>query len=252
MTNPFPGVDPYVEAQGLWRDFHATFLNYLREAIGDRLPDNYEARIDEHVKPVDIEMGIEARIYPDVAVTRGESPRPGGGGTSVLEPETMPTVIFDEVRQLYLEILHRPDRQLVAVVELLSPSNKAGGSRRDSLVRRNAILRQEDVHLVELDLLIGGERLPMRRPLPRGEFYAVVAGAGRRPDCDVYAWGLDDPLPPIPIPLREPDPDVVVDLAAVYSQAYERGRYARSIDRRAPLEPPLPPERRDRAEGRPS
>src|SRR4051812_23205839 len=39
MISPFPGVDPFVEAQGYWPDFHPTFLNYWREAISDKLPD---------------------------------------------------------------------------------------------------------------------------------------------------------------------------------------------------------------------
>ena len=57
----------------------------------------------------------------------------------------------------------------------------------------------------------------------------------RRPDCEVYAWTLRDPLPRIPIPLLALDPDVVLDLGAVFATAYERGRYVRLIDYAAPL-----------------
>ncbi len=248
MSNPFPGVDPYIEAQGLWPDFHSTFLNYLREAIGDGLPSDYEARLDERVKLVDIEAGGETRLRPDVAIVRGEPGRSSGVAT-LLEPETIPTVIFDEDRELYLKILRRPDRQLVTVIELLSPSNKAGLDQYDYLARRNALLRQE-VHLVELDLLIGGHRLPMKRPLPRGDFYAIVARAGRRPNCEVYAWGVEDRLPAVPIPLRTPDPDVIIGLCDVYATVYERGRYARSIQREVVLDVPLEAERRAWAEAR--
>src|SRR5438105_397599 len=28
MPSPFPGVDPYLEAQESWEDFHAKFINY--------------------------------------------------------------------------------------------------------------------------------------------------------------------------------------------------------------------------------
>jgi hypothetical protein len=41
----------------------------------------------------------------------------------------------------------------------------------------------------------------------------------------------------LPIPLR--DPDVVVDLAAVYQTAFARGKYARSLDENAPLNLPF-------------
>ena len=88
----------------------------------------------------------------------------------------------------------------------------------------------------------------MERPLPPGDFYAIVARWEQRPDCQVYAWGVRHRLPELPIPLRAPDPDVVVDLAEVYATAYDRGRYARSIDREAPLVLPMDPEDLDWAE----
>ena len=53
----------------------------------------------------------------------------------------------------------------------------------------------------------------------------------------MYAWPLRHVLPAIPIPLLSPDPDVWLDLAAVFATTYERGRYARSLDYAAP--PPV-------------
>jgi hypothetical protein len=47
-------------------------------------------------------------------------------------------------------------------------------------------------------------------------------------------------LPAIPIPLRAPDPDVWLDLGAVFAMTYERGRYARSVDYDGPFSPALP------------
>jgi hypothetical protein len=137
-----------------------------------------------------------------------------------------------------LKILSRPDRTLVTVIELLSPSNKIDPSRRDYLTRRNAILGQA-IHLVELDLLVSGGRLPMKRPLPKADYHAVVSRWERRPDCEVYSWTVRQPLPRLPIPLRDPDPDVVVDLASVYHTAFARGRYARSIDEAKSLSLPF-------------
>ena len=84
--------------------------------------------------------------------------------------------------------------------------------------------------LVELDLLLKGRRLPLGEPLPAGDCYAFVARGDRRPDCQVYAWTLRQPLPAVPVPLLPPDRDVAVDLGAVFAVTYQRGRYARSID----------------------
>jgi hypothetical protein len=47
------------------------------------------------------------------------------------------------------------------------------------------------------------------------------------------------PLPAIGIPLRDPDPDVTLDLGAVMNAAYEDGGYDLSVDYRKKPEPPL-------------
>src|SRR5205085_8771496 len=137
------------------------------------------------------------------------APMKDAPGALALEPVTIPLMILDETREVFIEILHRPDRSLVSVLELLSPSNKIDPGRGDYLAKRNAILRQP-VHLVELDLLVGGRRLPMDRPLPAGDYYVLVARGDRRPDCDVYAWTVRQPLPTFRVPLLAPDPDILI------------------------------------------
>lgn len=55
----------------------------------------------------------------------------------------------------------------------------------------------------------------------------------------MYFWSIRRPLPAIPIPLRAPDPDVWLDLAAVFTTTYDRARYGRVLDYRRPLDLPL-------------
>ena len=155
-----------------------------------------------------------------------------------MEPVVIPHELTEEVRQGRIQILHRPDRSLVTVVELLSPANKAGDGCADFCAKRLAILRQR-VHLVELDLLLGGRRLPLSKPLPAGDYYAMISRSDKRPNCEVYAWALHEPLPPIPIPLRNPDPDVLVDMGRVFETAYARGRYGRSLPYGKPPRAPM-------------
>jgi hypothetical protein len=38
MSSPFPGIDPYLEAQGFWEGFHQRYVTYLCDALNDRLP----------------------------------------------------------------------------------------------------------------------------------------------------------------------------------------------------------------------
>lgn len=232
MPSPFPGMDPYLESPAFWPDFHARFIIHWSEALADRLADHYEVRIDERVNLVELHPEKIRRFRPDVAVTQGErSPGivPAPSGLSTLEPVAIPLLIDEDLRETYIEILHRPDRSLVAVLELLSPYKNEEPDRSTYLARRNALLHH-DVHLVELDLLLDGQRIPLAGPYPPGNYFALVADATQRPTCHVYAWTMRQPLPSIPIPLRAPDPAVWLDLAAILAVTYERGRYARAID----------------------
>lgn len=147
---------------------------------------------------------------------------------------------MDETREAYIEILQRPEMALVAVLELLSPWNKTEPGFGEYLAKRNALFRQ-DVHVIELDLLLGGRRLPLGKSLPEGDYFALISRGDRRPDCNVYHWGLRDKLPIIPLPLRAPDSDAATNLAEVFSVAFERGFYNQSPDfgRRLPVS--LPP-----------
>jgi hypothetical protein len=242
MPSPFPGIDPYLEAQKFWEGFHAGFVTYCRDALNDALPESYVAELDEHLRLVDLSGLVPKLIVPDVAVVKAgqESSsrsrhRKKAGGTLTLEPVTMrlPRDTM-EVRGVWIEIRRLPKRTPVAVIEVLSPTNKSGDGSFEYKMKRQAMIRQR-VHLIELDLLLGGKRLTMGAALPRGDYYVLVSRADRRPDCDVYAWTIRDPLPTIPIPLAGTDPAVVLDLGPVFATAYERGRYSRLIDYSSPL-----------------
>lgn len=228
MPSPFPGMDPYLEDPAFWPDFHHSFIAYWCDALNDQLPDQYEARINVRARLVELPEEPPKEVTPDVEIATTDS---------VVEPVAVPLILVAETEDSYIQLLHRPERSLVAVLELLSPSNKTNPDRADYLLKRNALLRQQHVHLIELDLLLGGQRLPMGGPLPQGDFYALVSRAGERTHSEVYAWTLQQRLSAIRQPLKEPDPDLVFDLGAVLVTAYERGRYARALRYAAP--PPV-------------
>ena len=232
MPSPFPGMDPYLEQSACWRDFHLTFINYLRNAINDRLPQNYDARIEERVVILDSFDQPSQWFESDVAVAQetasSTAPQSRPSVSGLLEPVTVPLIIPQRERQRYIEIYDYPEQTLVAVIEVLSPTNKRSRGRDEYLTKRDSLLNQE-VHLIELDLLVGGQRLPVAEPLPADDYYAFVARADRRPYCDVYHWSVRQPLPAIPIPLKAPDPDLIVELQPVFTEAFARGRYERRL-----------------------
>jgi hypothetical protein len=145
---------------------------------------------------------------------------------------------LERMREIRIDILHRPDRSLVAVLEVLSPAKKAGEGLQEYRAKRKAVLQQK-VHLVELDLFVGGTRLPLSMPLPTGDYFVFLSRADNRPNCEVYSWNVRQPLLTIPIPLKAPDADVSINLGKVFQVTFERGRYARSLSYGQPLPPPF-------------
>jgi hypothetical protein len=129
---------------------------------------------------------------------------------------------------------------LVTVLQLLSPINKSPGTGGlDAYLHKRLELLPRGCHLVELDLLRGGQRLPMSGPLPPADYHVFIGRTGMRPRCQVISWPLRDPLPKIDIPLLPEDPDLPFDLQSVFRAAYEPALYDRRLRYDQPLEPPL-------------
>jgi len=245
MPSPFPGMDPYLEDPAIWEEFHHVFLTECMYQLSDRLPRGYIAKIDERVQLVSADDDAARQYVPDITVagprTRGGS-APAAGGTATLttlEPVTIPFVESIEVREAYIEIVRLPDHDLVTSIELLSPWNKFGEGIGEYRSKRRNLVRN-GVHVVEIDLLTRGRRTQLSRPLPSGDYFVCVFRGDRRPNVDVYAWGVRQPLPPVPVPLRTPDPDVAMDLALVVTTVYDRGRYERKLRYGMPLTASLP------------
>ena len=242
MTSPFPGMDPFVEGQD-WEDFHTGFIAELAAALVPRIRPKYVARKErriyvEHSYPADDRL-----VRADVAVISDErasveSPEPGAARAAV-SPVVLHLPMPEERRESFLTLRDRQTMHVVTVIELLSPANKrpGGDGRREYLSKRESVLGST-THLVELDLLREGERLPTVEPLPPGDYYAFVCRQ-RRYQAEVYGWTLRDRLPTIPIPLAGDDPDVRIDLAEVFTSTYDRAGYDYSLDYTRPIQPPL-------------
>jgi hypothetical protein len=243
MPSPFPGMDPFLESQGFWQDFHTSLLTYCREFVNASLPAHYVALIEERISLVDLTGEALGGFRPDVSIVREQHVTTAlkeQRGVATLEPVAVPLARkdLDEVPERWIEIKRLPDLALVTVIEILSPTNKSGMGRGQYLQKRSELLDQR-VHLVDIDLLLRGQRLPMGALLPSGDYYAFVSRAEKRESSDVYAWSIRRALPPIPIPLTPPDPDLSLDLGAVVARAYDQGRYQRLVHYTGPLDFPL-------------
>jgi len=244
MPSPFPGMDPFLESQE-WEDFHSAAINVIRDLLTPELVPAYVARIERRVY-VETEPGEpdSYRVADVAVVAEGPNARRAAdvsaSSAATLTPVECIMHIATERREAYLEIRDRESSEVVTVIELLSPTNKRGGGdgRAEYRAKRKKILASA-THLVEIDLLRGGLPLPTESGLPAGDYFVLVSRSHRRPRVEVYAWPLEHRLPKIPIPLREGDGDVVLDLQAVLDTVYDRARYDVSLDYDAEVVPPL-------------
>jgi hypothetical protein len=239
MPSPFPGMNPYLEQEAVWHDFHERFCPAAAEFLTVQIRPHFIAKIDEHVYIH--ELPDEARRFigrADVTVAQPR-PRVGTTSTATLEaPARVQLPAVDIERLSFLEIRDRQTQRIVTIIELLSPSNKQPGPDREQYVAKRSELLHSAVHFVELDLLRGGPRMPMAN-LPECDYYALVGRIDERPRAGVWPIQLCDPLPVIPIPLMAPHPDARLDLKQVLDRIYDAAGYEDYIYSGAPR-PPLP------------
>ena len=243
MPSPFPGMNPYIERPDVWNDFHDTFIPVLREVLAPQVRPNYYVRIEENLyihEPTDGERFTLGR--PDLSIHSRPRPTATAGGIAVAAPAYvgMPVVVEEE-RLPYLEIRDRAKHEVVTVIELLSPANKATSGRDQYLAKVQRILASR-TNFVEIDLLRDHPKMPWDR-LPECDYYALVSRhadrQGDKPQAAIWPLGIRDPLPTVPIPLRAGEAEPTVDLQAILHRIYDAAGYSMFLYEFEP-EPPLP------------
>jgi hypothetical protein len=249
-------MDPFLERPSIFPDFHDGFIAAMRESLQPQMPDPYYAALGRRAW---VEIS-ERFIGPDVSVLRDQrGERSTRGNIAVVDPQvTEPVVIHvphDERVETFVEIYsgRGPERRLVTVIEVLSPSNKTAGEQgRDLYLRKQAELLQSKTHLLEMDFLRAGlhttavPRDRLERQVTGFDYHVCLHRFDNFEDFYVYPIRLIHPLPTVLVPLLPGDGDVRLDLQAVFNRTYEAGPYAREIDyRQDAIEPPV--EERDAA-----
>jgi hypothetical protein len=233
-------MNPFLERDEVWPDFHHRLIDRMAEAIADQVDPRYLVKIEEHLYLQEVAGGPHhASPRADLGVKQGAGQGAVGASVAVLEAPARVHLPWPEVEpQVFLEIRDRSSRALVTVLELLSPTNK-GRHREQYLLKRDQILIST-AHLVEIDLLRGGEPLPAP-DRPGCDYSVVVSRTERRPEADFWPIRLHAPLPVVPIPLSAPDRDATLNLQELLHRVYDAGRYARYIYEGSP-QPALRPE----------
>jgi hypothetical protein len=226
-----------VEA-GIFHAFHHDWITELARALNrGLLPSDYYALPEQ----------FAAGFGPDVLTLQeerngdAEAGGPGvptsGGGVQLAAPKLQPLaetdMAFYRRKQNVVAVRHVSGDRIVAMIEIVSPGNKAARNPLRAFVQKAAELLDKGVHLLIVDLHAPGKRDPDGI---HGEIWQEVAGqeyalpANRPLTLAAYETGnalrayvvqaaVGDPLTDMPLFL-EPGKSVEVPLEATYNAAF--------------------------------
>ena len=251
MPSPFPGMDPYLEDCDLWPDVHARLITAAAAALTPLIRPKFLARVEQRTFSFKLDdPADDLYLVPDIRVvyrTREGGPQPpfdtGEGGTAVLEGVEVTEELLQVGVQRYIDVIDAASREIVTVIEIVSPSNKlSGGAGQRAFERKREQVQASETGWVEIDLLRGRRSMPVPNRIPETAYMAFTdrfdptTKFGRRQH--LFPIDLRRPLPTLPIPLRPDDVPVPLNLQAVLDRIYDEAAYDGSADYAADPPPP--------------
>ena len=231
----FPGMNPYLERPDLWPEIHYGLISGLMRSLNPQINPKYRAAVDKRVYLDAVFVGI-----PDTAIAQKEStPSPDGASTAVLsKPERVAVPMMEEVTERFLEIREVATRQVVTVIEVLSPKNKRVGEGRLQYLKKRQRLFSSQTHVVEIDLLRTGTPMPVHGGR-QADYQILVSRVEDRPAAERYPFDLQETIPVFLLPLLAGDAEPAIDLALLLVQACEEAALDLAIDYSQSPEPAL-------------
>jgi hypothetical protein len=145
-------MDPYLEHPTLWPGVHNGLIATLQLSLAPQLRPRYYIALEERVYVTEPDQ----RTFvgrPDLAVIGHQE------AESALQPAPAESLVLtvhvpvpDEVRETYLEVRETGTDYVIAVLEVLSPTNKRPGRGRRIYEDKRLDVLATRTHLVEIDL----------------------------------------------------------------------------------------------------
>jgi hypothetical protein len=153
-----------VEA-GIFHHFHHAWIDAISRSLNRILPRDYYAMAEQHaggLGPDVLTLQLTERGGPSY---EDLSPLPANGTGVCLAPPPVALTAEGEMdfyhrKQNTVVVRHVSGHRVVAMIEIVSPGNKANQYGLDSFVRKACELFDRDIHLLVLDLHRPGPRDP--------------------------------------------------------------------------------------------
>jgi hypothetical protein len=223
---------------GIFHDFHHEWISTIKRALnGGLLPPGHYALAEQ----------IAGGLAPDVLTLQAPAngppaPVPGGSTGAIALATAVPKVYFHTrtaidyyaAKAKAVVIRHVSEHRIIAVIEVVSPGNKASRHGLRTFIEKALELLRGGVHLLVADLFPPTRRdpqgihralwdeltendftLPSDRPLTMASYIG-----GPNPEAFVEPAAVGRPLPEMPLFLA-PDEYIQVPLEATYQSAFE-------------------------------
>jgi hypothetical protein len=246
--NLYPGVNAHLNSflqtkGGGWESFHSQHVTAIAWELNKHLPLNYTASPERSLQSTQMDWFApkSQEIKPDIGIYQtGLS----GDNPSAAPVATPPSAMFPLV-----EVLNDPEDYMMSVaiykiesgklpgkivtrIELLSRSNKPGETSYKGYMAKRADTLSSGISLIEIDYL--HESRPVIPHVPSyiqresnsHPYYVIVNDTYPSPEegyFKVYGFGVDDPLPIVPIPLAGEE-RINFDLSLPYNLTFESDR----------------------------
>ncbi|BAZ28616.1 hypothetical protein NIES4074_10500 [Cylindrospermum sp. NIES-4074] len=243
MPSPFPGMNPYLEHPELWPEVHSRLIIAIADAIFPYLRPKYRVAVEKRVYQMTDGNSVLVGI-PDVTIgryltTTQKEPSNIAVASPPAKPLTVNIPIPEEVRESYLEVREVGTGEVVTVIEVLSPKNKRSGEGRKAYENKRLQVLGSSTHLVEIDLLRGGEPMPILGNQIISDYRILVSRSQLRPTAELYPFNLQEQIPAFALPLRKGDTEPIVDLQVVINDLFDRAGFDLAIDYTAEPVPPI-------------
>ena len=224
----------------MWQEIHTRLIVAIADVLGPMLRPHYRVAVEQR-SYLAMVTSNETMLVPDVLMADREPASHPGLPLSLQSDPNAEAGVFiaalpmpEEHIERYLEVRSVDTHDVITSIELLSPTNKLPGEGRRLYEKKRLNVLSSATHLIDIDLLRAGAPTPMRtRDAPQFDYSIVVSRAHQRPKAEVRFFRLRQPIPSFPIPLRDPEPEPVLDLNAIVHDLYDRAGYDMVIDYRA-------------------
>lgn len=222
---------------GIFHAFHLSWIATLQQTLNCRLPKSYYALAEQHVGE-----SIPDVLTLQVADETGQIPTSNSennGGVAVAQPKVGRRLVGEHIiskkgTPRTLAIRHVSGHRLVAMLEIVSPSNKDRRRHVNTFVNKGAAAVNTGIHLMIVDLFPPGPfdkhglpALIWRAIVPRSKETAppdhplTIASmiSMSPPQADFLNLRVGDELPDMALYLK-PTLSIEVPLAVTYDEAF--------------------------------